>query len=345
MIKDFEDRINPRELRPVSLDDPAVKLYISQSFSRIGMSIFEILLIGTAAQILLVLLMQKLAPGLTESSLGMLIYSFVPIYVIAMPVGIKMLMRADAYAPERKKLGLGAFLTAFCICFFLMYAGNIAGTTISNFLSGGQTAGPLDALIENDALIPKFIIVVIIGPVMEEFIFRKLLIDRMSIYGERLAIVTSALLFGLFHGNIPQFCYATLLGLVWGYIYTRTGNIGYSIIMHMLINFIGSVTTPYFMSLMDPETLRAISEETDPERIAGMLNMGTAVYLLFLFLASTAGFILLILVRRRLHFEPAALELPREGLFRTVWLNKGMTACLVGCIALMIYSQIVMGML
>ena len=48
--------------------------------------------------------------------------------------------------------------------------------------------------------------------------FRKLIIDRMSIYGDKLAIIVSSIAFGLFHGNFYQIFYATLIGFILGYV-------------------------------------------------------------------------------------------------------------------------------
>ena len=65
---------------------------------------------------------------------------------------------------------------------------------------------------------------VIVGPIFEEWLFRKQLIDHTRKYGEKTAILLSGLAFGLFHMNLFQFFYAFLLGLMFGYVYTRTSS-------------------------------------------------------------------------------------------------------------------------
>ena len=82
---------------------------------------------------------------------------------------------------------------------------------------------------------------VIVAPIVEELIFRKIVIDRLSVFGDRNAIIFSSVAFGLIHVNLYQFFYATALGFILGYVYTKTRNVKYSIFMHMLINFLGSV--------------------------------------------------------------------------------------------------------
>lgn len=44
------------------------------------------------------------------------------------------------------------------------------------------------------------------------------------------------ILFGLSHGNVFQAVFTTLAGILFAYIYTYTGNIVYSIVLHILCN-------------------------------------------------------------------------------------------------------------
>lgn len=62
-----------------------------------------------------------------------------------------------------------------------------------------------------------FLYVCVLGPVAEELLFRGLLLRTLAPFSKKLAIVVSALLFGLFHGNLLQTPYAIVLGLVLGY--------------------------------------------------------------------------------------------------------------------------------
>ncbi len=61
--------------------------------------------------------------------------------------------------------------------------------------------------------------------------FRKEIISLRR-YGEKTAIMFSALAFALFHMNVFQFFYAFGLGLMFGYVYTRTSRLRYSVAMH-----------------------------------------------------------------------------------------------------------------
>ena len=57
------------------------------------------------------------------------------------------------------------------------------------------------------------------------------------------AIIVAALVFGIFHLNPVQIVYATLLGIVLGWIYYRTGSLLSVIVGHVLNNSLAVTTT------------------------------------------------------------------------------------------------------
>ena len=115
------------------------------------------------------------------------------------------------------------------------------------FLINGVSSNPSqNGLVEllNTLPIPAiFLCVVVAAPVIEELVFRKWLLDRVGRFGERTAVLLSAVVFGLAHGNFSQFFYAFGLGALFAYVYIKTGHIGYTIGFHMFFNLIGGVFT------------------------------------------------------------------------------------------------------
>ena len=75
------------------------------------------------------------------------------------------------------------------------------------------------------------------APVAEEILFRGLILRKLQPYGKRFAIVLSALLFGIFHGNLVQIPYAFLVGLVLGYV-AMEHNILWAMVLHMFNNLV-----------------------------------------------------------------------------------------------------------
>lgn len=75
------------------------------------------------------------------------------------------------------------------------------------------------------------------APVTEELLFRGLILRSMEPYGKKFAIFASALLFGLFHGNLSQGLFAFAAGLVMGYVALEY-NLFWAMVLHMFNNLI-----------------------------------------------------------------------------------------------------------
>lgn len=88
------------------------------------------------------------------------------------------------------------------------------------------------------------IAVVFVAPIVEEFIFRGLVMNRLSrVMPGWLAVVLSAATFGACHGHPVWFAYAFVLGAVFGFVDLRAGSIWPSILGHVAFNAIGQIFT------------------------------------------------------------------------------------------------------
>lgn len=78
---------------------------------------------------------------------------------------------------------------------------------------------------------------VLFAPIGEELMFRGVIMHYALRYMPAYAaIIMQAVIFGLYHGNIIQCIYATLLGIALGCIAHSRESITYSILLHMAIN-------------------------------------------------------------------------------------------------------------
>lgn len=87
-----------------------------------------------------------------------------------------------------------------------------------------------------------FIYVVIIGPIFEEFMYRGFILNAMAPANRRFAVIVSALMFSLMHGNFAQIPNTFAVGIIWGYLAVKTGSIIPSVIAHIIMNFNAMVT-------------------------------------------------------------------------------------------------------
>lgn len=88
----------------------------------------------------------------------------------------------------------------------------------------------------------SFVLISLIGPVMEELLMRGIILDGLlNQLKPKQAILFSALLFGLIHLNPWQFIPAFAIGLVLGWIYWQTQSLWPCIFIHILNNTLSSV--------------------------------------------------------------------------------------------------------
>ena len=86
--------------------------------------------------------------------------------------------------------------------------------------------------------------VAIVAPIVEEVIFRGLIMTRLSrAMPGWLAVLLSAAVFGACHGELVWFCYAFVLGAFFAFIDLRAGSILPSVLGHIMFNAIGQVMT------------------------------------------------------------------------------------------------------
>jgi len=136
------------------------------------------------------------------------------------------------------------------LCFLLQFTAIVIMSIITNLFSVmGITK--ITTKIEATSLYTLFMLLVF-NPIIEEFVFRKMFAKRLSRYGEGFYILVSCFCFAIVHGvslGIPQIIYTFILGMIWSYLYVKTGNLVLVIIMHALSNFFGSVMVQTLMNI------------------------------------------------------------------------------------------------
>lgn len=86
------------------------------------------------------------------------------------------------------------------------------------------------------SLILQLISIGLVPAFCEELLFRGVILSNLMPYGKASAVIISSVLFGLMHGNIYQFIYTTVAGLIMGSVYVLTDSLWCSIILHMINN-------------------------------------------------------------------------------------------------------------
>lgn len=181
--------------------------------------------------------------------------SFGCMYLIALPVSMICIKKVPIRKSNYKhKYKISDICKIFVISFTLAIIFNLVSKIITiglEQLKGDIIKNPIENIVSGIGIIDIIVFMCIIGPILEEILFRKILLNRLSVYGSKTAVFVTAYAFALVHGNVSQLLYAFFLGLVFGYVALRTGSIKYTIVLHVLINFCGSAL-PILCGLQNP---------------------------------------------------------------------------------------------
>ena len=305
---------------------------MKKSFSGLGWRFLIGTLIIYAVQIAVVGVVGMVKPEWLENTTINLILAVLPLYLIGMPVLIALVKQMPGEAPVKKSMKPGQFILALIMCFALMYCGNLVGTlitTVVGVLKGSAVDNALMTYATGSNMFVTFLYMVICAPILEEYVFRKLIVDRTVQYGQGVAVVLSGLMFGLFHGNLNQFAYAFLLGLFLAFLYVKTGELKVTIGLHMCINFMGAIVSVLLLKAIHLEEYQQVITcgEDSQAFMDYMMKylpawIGYMIYVLFILAAVITGIVLFIVFRKRFAVEPG--QIPKGQRFKTVICNPGM---------------------
>lgn len=113
--------------------------------------------------------------------------------------------------------------------------------------------------LDSSLSLPMICYAVVLAPICEELIFRGV---TLRLAGQSLpfwlANLMQAGLFGAFHMNWMQGCYAFALGVLLGFVCEKGGSIYYSILLHILFNVWGTIISPLISDTDNPLLLGVI---------------------------------------------------------------------------------------
>jgi len=259
-------------------------LTFKSTLSRVGLCYFTLMLITQVLQLVLsVLCMDLIASG----GWWVWIISYVPLYCVAVPIFLLMMHKLMPNAPKTfgtAELKFSHQMRWIILCLGTTYVFNIVSvgiTLLIGMLKGGEVINPLQNVVEASSPLATLLFACVLAPVGEEFLFRKLLYDKIGRYGTRVYVLVGGFIFSLFHANLSQLLYAFVLGMMFCYIYAYTGKLSYTIALHICINIVGSMALP----------MLAATGET-----------GTAIVGLVALILMVAGVV--IAIRKRWRFAP-----------------------------------------
>ncbi len=139
------------------------------------------------------------------------------------------------------------------------FAGCIAANFVTSVLRGvAESFGIYSSYsaIEDPSnlfdIILMFISTAIIPPLIEEFAARGVLLHSLKKYGNSFAILGSAFVFSVLHGNAVQMPFAFICALFIGYAVIATDSIWTGIIIHALVNSMSCISSALMYYFDEP---------------------------------------------------------------------------------------------
>ena len=217
-------------------------------FSRLGFALTFSILSVNVVQLIVAGFMSAVDPNLLMTDWANFFLIAVSFYLIGFPLAYCMMKKIPvAVSQEKKRLTLRQLVEYGLISYAVMILLNFLTTFLLSFIELFKTesiVNPVQQVILTGSPWLSLLCIVVLSPIIEELLFRKILLDRVRIYGDKVAIIFTAIAFGFYHGNLSQLFYAVGLGIILAYIVLKTNQLKYSIGIHMFVNAMGSLILP-----------------------------------------------------------------------------------------------------
>ena len=159
---------------------------------------------------------------------------------------------------RNSRMGIGKFISFAALIFVLQIAAMIFLDLTELVLNMfGLTLSYSPALnADYSVSLPFMLYAVLIGPAVEELVFRGFILKALKPCGKLFAVLVSALMFSLMHGDIQQLLFTFFAGLLFGYIAVQY-SIWASFLLHIVNNGIYGELLTYLQDSL-PEMLYGI---------------------------------------------------------------------------------------
>ena len=321
---------------------------VRKAYSRFGLTYTAMYWVYVACIALFLFISNVFISGGSISDGVLMMIYFGIRFVIIYPLMYFFISKLPKFEIKKNKLGVGGFIACIFITYFLMITANIIGIILNSLIgnaTGNGAVNPLMDVIDGLSPVAMILFAAVLAPIWEELLFRKFLIDRVVNYGEVTAMLMSGVMFGLYHGNLAQCTYAFAIGCFFAFIYIRTGKIGYTIAIHMIINGFSTFLTKFMLDGINISEMQGYLTSGDTE---GYMNFvqehmaalaGVAMIGMFVIVAIIVGLVLAIVLRKKFIFEHHEEEIEKGNRFKTAVLNPGMILYMVYWIATVILTQ------
>ena len=156
------------------------------------------------------------------------------------------------YFVTKEKMNIGSFIGCFALMALITAIIGIISLVFKLKIESNDNSILLDypTLYVNMTLFST----IIIAPIIEEMIFRGVIMNDLKEYGYKTAIIINSVLFGLAHTEIKKVIITIFLGIIFSYVAYRY-SLRYSILLHMVWNLNSSMGSIFYYNKMPDEMI------------------------------------------------------------------------------------------
>ena len=191
----------------------------------------------------------EITSGVADNAWGYLYAAAVGLVILVGWKGLPFLSREIWHS--EKRMNPASFCAITCVFVSAQLVFSVLTSVLNALLSplGVDITASIEAATMQEGSISMLLYGALIAPVTEEILFRGLVQSAFRPYGKRFAILASAFLFGMFHGNLVQTPYALAVGLVLGYV-AEEYSLGWCVVLHMFNNLVLGYLLPELAGML-----------------------------------------------------------------------------------------------
>lgn len=220
--------------------------------------------------------------------------------IVAIIAGIKLLGLDFKPMATRDGFNGGTMVKLVILAIGLQTAASMISAIIMSILEQFGLKSPtadLSATTSLPANLLMYFYACLLGPVLEELLYRGVLLQSMRKYNERFAIFLSAAIFGLMHQNYQQFLLGFLIGIPLAVVTIKSGSLVPAIFTHIIVNTSGMFFNCW-IQYSDPEyfnaALNGVSDSTAIESLSAAVICTVLFRLAIMLAALIVGIIVLV---------------------------------------------------
>jgi len=241
---------------------PTIDLRGYHRANRAGMMLLVMTLCQLLVPTVFSAVLELFGADLSSPSWGMPSAGYLLLYLLlyVLTMGIPLLLNRRLLMPKMRRLSPLNLLLDRRLCVVLCgVALCLIANMVAALLNGAlfHASSPVSsATVLGDGSVPTLLLdllVFALAPaVLEETLLRGMVLQTLRPLGDKLAVVVSAVLFALMHGNLRQALYTLMMGLVLGFVFVYTDNLRLTVAVHALANGL-SVFATFLLQFTDTD--------------------------------------------------------------------------------------------